>query len=276
MPSRPETATPSATRRSGRCLRAARDAASASERSESRTAPLVLPGAMHRSGGLASPRQGKGMTPIDSRVPLRLAPDLVLRIESDDDVTLTLGDRIGRFPRRALAALAAVAQTPRPFGEIVAQLTAATAKRQVAPAAAQSWRDAYGFDFTEFRHAAEGAVRPFYCLDREMEGWRWIGAPVPLFESSLGAVVHGEPSCRAVLEVTEPATNLGVVLYSALDFGSGWVHEAHPGRTRNGNWRVAVRLAPADAGRNVGTRIEVTANWSSLQYRVGVELRVLR
>jgi predicted RNA methylase len=405
------------------------------------------------------------MTTIDSQAPLRLARDLAIRIESDDDVTLTLGSRSRRFPRRALSALAAVAQGGLAIGEIIERLTGAAAskldwieasglvallrgfgalddgcdaprerrdvrlsgrdvemhiellddrrrthdfihaieravrpgdvvvdlgtgtavlamaaaragarrvyaieasafadvaeriieangyadrvtvvrgwsneislperadvlvseiigndplgegalrympdavdrflkasarvlparlrvmaalvdvpagdqaKRRVAAEALTAWRESYGFDFTEFRRATEGIGRPFYLLDRDMEGWRWIGEPVPLFESSLAEVEQGEHSCRAELDLAEPAANLGVVLYSVLDFGEGLVHDTHPRETRNGSWRAPVRLAPASGSWNLGDRIEVSATWSSFRSQVGVDIRVLR
>jgi predicted RNA methylase len=148
-------------------------------------------------------------------------------------------------------------------------------KQRVTSEALRIWRDAYGFDFTPFRDATEGIVRPFYRLDREMEGWPWIGQPTALFETALGEVVHGERSCRAVLEVTDPVRHLGVVVYSVLDFGAGLVYDTHPAKTRCSNWRVPIRLVPMRSAPGVGARIEVSAKWSSWHNQIKVELRAL-
>jgi hypothetical protein len=150
------------------------------------------------------------------------------------------------------------------------------AKQQVTSEALRIGRDAYGFDFTPFRDATEGIVRPFYRLDREMEGWPWIGQPTVLFETALGEVVHGERSCCAELEVTEPARHLGVVVYSVLDFGAGLVYDTHPAKTRYSNWRVPIRLVPVRSALGIGAKIEVSAKWSSWHKQIKVELRALR
>lgn len=405
------------------------------------------------------------MTATDSQAPLRIARDLSIGIETDDDVTLTLGAHSRRFPRRALGALAAVAQGPRPFGEIVRQLTgdaatkldwieasglvarlrafgaltdgsAARATRKpprlsgrdiamhiellddrertrafiaaieravrpgdvvvdlgtgtgiLAMAAARAgasrvyaieasafadvaeriieanghadritvvrgwsneidlperadvlvseiigndplgegalrympdaverflkptgtvlparlrvmaalvdvpaavrakerptneslsaWRNAYGFDFGEFARATEAIGRPFYRLDREMEGWRWIGEPVQVFEAQLSQLLGEDQSISLQLAMEAPAAYPAVALYSVLDFGAGLILDTHPGRTRNGNWRAPVHLVPprSDGGRGGGC-VDLRATWSAFRSQVDIQLQLM-
>lgn len=187
---------------------------------------------------------------------LRYMPDAVMRL-------LKPSARI--LPAR-LAVMAAMVDVP----------SVERAKHRFSAQAIEGWRESYGFDFTELARVTEGVGRPFYLSAREMAGWRWLGEPVRLFDVSLADAQPGDRTSRAVLKLADAATHPGVVLYAVLAFGDGSVHDTDPRRSRDGHWRVPVRLVPADPHPSAGDGIEVTATWSSLRSQVGVAMRVLR
>jgi len=126
------------------------------------------------------------------------------------------------------------------------------------PSVLDSWRDAYGIDFSPLANTSEPQVFRHLVKPHVIRKWRALTAPVPVADIRLGC--DWPPWVHTVNEVTlERSGHLNAVaVYFELSAGSEVFLSTHPQEAgESGHWESPLQLLDPPLDVDAGARLEI-------------------